>query len=419
MDNLSVQPNINKKSSNKLLIICLISFFTILGFSAGYFFNYWENDHQTVQNSVQKEIIDKATEKNVSADINFNLFWQVWDTVKKKYVNPSVDENKMFYGALTGIVASLQDPYSVFLNPELTKSFNDEINGTFEGIGAEIDIKDNKIVIVAPLPGTPAAQQDLRPGDIILAIDQIDTSNISLDNAIKLIRGPKGTSVKLLVQRGNEEPKEFNINRDVIKVDSVKWEIKEKNNIKVGYITITNFNEDTTNKFDEAINDILLQQPQGIILDLRNNPGGLLNQSIAVASRFIPEGVIVYEEYRDGTKHEYRSLENARLAGIKTVILINEGSASASEIVAGAMKDYQVATLVGKKTFGKGSVQDLEQFTDGSSLKLTVAHWLTPKGTSINEKGIDPDEEIDLTEDDIKQDNDPQLNRALDIIINK
>lgn len=418
MDDLSIQPTINKKSSNKLLIFCLVLFFTILGFSTGYFFNYWEISQQTTENSVQEKIVDKAAEKNFSADINFNLFWQVWDTVEKKYVNPSIDENKMFYGALTGIVASLQDPYSVFLDPELTKSFNDEINGTFEGIGAEIDIKDNNIVIVAPLPDTPAAQQDLRPGDIILAIDQIDTSNLSLDYAVKLIRGPKGTSVKLLIQRGSEEPKEYSINRDIIKVDSVKWETKEKNGKKVGYITITNFNEDTINKFDEAINNILLQQPQGIILDLRNNPGGLLNQSIAVASRFIPEGVIVYEQSRDGTKHEYRSLENARLAGIKTVVLINEGSASASEIVAGAMKDYQVAILIGKKTFGKGSVQDLEQFSDGSSLKLTVAHWLTPKGISINEKGINPDEEIEITEDDINQNRDPQLDRALEIIIN-
>lgn len=418
MDDLSIQPTINKKSSNKLLIFCLVLFFTILGFSTGYFFNYWEISQQTTENSVQDKIVDKAAEKNFSADINFNLFWQVWDTVEKKYVNPSIDENKMFYGALTGIVASLQDPYSVFLDPELTKSFNDEINGTFEGIGAEIDIKDNNIVIVAPLPDTPAAQQDLRSGDIILAIDQIDTSNLSLDYAVKLIRGPKGTSVKLLIQRGSEEPKEYSINRDIIKVDSVKWETKEKNGKKVGYITITNFNEDTINKFDEAINNILLQQPQGIILDLRNNPGGLLNQSIAVASRFIPEGVIVYEQSRDGTKHEYRSLENARLAGIKTVVLINEGSASASEIVAGAMKDYQVAILIGKKTFGKGSVQDLEQFSDGSSLKLTVAHWLTPKGISINEKGINPDEEIEITEDDINQNRDPQLDRALEIIIN-
>lgn len=406
----------NQPKKNKPLIVSIIFLLLSIGFAFGFFCGNWDNIHRSTQKLLKKEIINQSKKENVSSEIDFDLFWDVWDNVKTKYVAQPVDERKMFYGALAGIVASLQDPYSIYLDPELTNSFNEEINGTFEGIGAEIDLKDNQLMVVAPLPDTPADKSGLKPKDAILAIDGVDTANMSLDYAIKLIRGPKGSEVKLSIKRGEEEPKEITIVRDVIQINSVEWKIKEQDDNKIGYINITNFNNDTSTKFNEAINEILLQHPIGLIVDLRNNPGGLLEQSIEVASRFIPKGVIVYEEFNDGSRQEYKALGNPSLQGIKTIVLINEGSASASEIVAGALQDYGLATLIGEQTFGKGSVQDLVDFSDGSSLKLTVAHWLTPHGRSIQEKGIDPDEKIEQEETDDAPDK--QLERALEILSN-
>lgn len=406
----------NQKKSSRILITCVILLFFVLGFGSGYFLNSWSNLQQSTDIAIKKEIVNKSTDKDINEKIDFNLFWQVWDIIKKNALEQPVDETKMFYGALTGMTASLGDPYSIFLDPELTKSFNETIDGTFEGIGAEIGIKDNHIVIIAPLPGMPAANAGLKAGDSILAIDNLDTTNMSVDYAVKLLRGAKGTQVTLIIQHENEDAKEITITRDIIKVESVKWEMKEMNNKKVGYITIASFGEDTAAKFNEVANKVLLEQPAGIVIDLRNNPGGLLDSSIEIASNFINSGPIVYEQFQDGTKKEYSSLGGAQLEGIETVVLVNGGSASAAEILAGALQDDQIAKIIGEKTFGKGSVQDYQTFPDGSSLKLTVAKWLTPNGRSINETGINPDEVVALTEDDYNNNRDPQLDRALEII---
>jgi len=413
--NISTKPPKN----NRVLFFCSLALFLIIGFAGGYFLRTYEDYQLSPDASLKKDIFNKADNKQLPSSFNYLMFWQVWDTVLKKYVREPVDENKMFYGALAGVVASLQDPYSVFLDPELTKKFNDEIDGDFEGIGAQIDIKDDRIVVVAALPDTPAAKADLRSGDIILAIDQLDTVNISLDYAVDLIRGEKGTTVTLLIQRTGEEVQEIKIIRDTIQIDSVTWEMKEKNGQQIAYINITNFSADTATKFNEAINEILLKQPAGIVLDLRNNPGGLLDQSIEIASHFISSGVIVSEQFSNGSKNDYSASGNANLQGFKTVVLVDEGSASASEIVAGALQDYGVARLIGQKTFGKGSVQNLEQLPDGSSLKLTVALWYTPKGRSINETGIEPDEKVEMKEENYQQKQDPQLDRALEYLSNR
>jgi carboxyl-terminal processing protease len=403
------------KKNNKPLFISAALLMLSLGFAFGYFVGNWENIHSSAEKLVKKEIINQSEKEDISSDIDFNLFWEVWNNVKQKYVGQPVDERKMFYGALAGIVASLEDPYSIYLDPELSKTFNEEISGTFEGIGAEIDIKDDQLMVVAPLKNTPAERSGLKPQDAILAIDGVDTAGMNLDYAIKLIRGAKGSTVTLIIKRGEEDPQEIPIVRDVIQIDSVTWEIKEQDGQKIGYINITSFNDDTSSKFNQAVNEILLAQPAGLVLDLRNNPGGLLEQSIEISSRFISNGVVVYEEFSDGSKQEYKALGNPSLQGIKTVVLINGGSASASEIVAGALQDYGLATLIGEKTFGKGSVQDLVDFNDGSSLKITVAKWFTPEGRCIQEKGIDPDEVIEQDYDPNAEDK--QLQRALDFLI--
>lgn len=349
-------------------------------------------------------------------DVNFKLFWQVWRIIKDKYIDrQQVTDAQLFYGSLQGVLASLKDPYSVFLNPETSTKFNEELAGKFEGIGAEIGIKKERLTVIAPLPESPAAKAGLRPQDKILAIDGLDTTGIALDQAVSLIRGEKGTQVTLTIFReGNENNLEVKITRDTIIIKSVRWEMKGQ----IAHLTLTHFNEDTSNEFRDRVNEILLKSPKGIILDLRNNAGGYLETAIEIAGYWVKSGETVVKESfgqveldRDHASHGQEQLKNYPL-----VVLVNNGSASASEIVAGALQDYNFGKIVGEQTFGKGSVQELEKLSDGSSVKVTVARWLTPQGRSIDEKGIIPDIEVKLTEEDYKNDKDPQLDKALELL---
>ena len=354
---------------------------------------------------------------NASSDVDFNLFWDVWDTVKSKYVDSDqLKEKEMFYGALRGLVASTGDPYTVFMNPVISKDFADDLKGTFEGIGAEVGIKGNILTIIAPLTDMPAQKAGLRSGDKILAIDGEDTSNFTLDGAVNKIRGEEGTNVVLTIWReGFEETTDFTVIRDKIIVKSVKWAMNDDNMM---VIEISHFNSDTKDLFGRAVQDIIKENPKGIILDLRNDPGGYLDTAIEIASEWIENDIVVIEKFSEENKNEYLSRGRARLKDFKTVVLVNQGSASASEIVAGALKDHELATIVGMQTFGKGSVQELVNLKDGSSVKITVAKWLTPNGTSISEEGIKPDEEVDLTKEDYDADKDPQMDKAIEIITN-
>jgi len=355
----------------------------------------------------------------LSKDVNFKIFWKVWDIVKGKYIDrDKITETQLFYGALKGTVAALSDPYSVFLPPEDTKKFDEELAGKFEGIGAEIGIKNDRLTIIAPLPESPAEKANLKPLDEVMAIDDLDTTGISLDEAVKLIRGEKGTQVTLSIRRKSEDTLlKIIITREEIKVISVRFNMKDEN---VAYLQITNFNSDTTSVFSEKVNELLTKSPKGIILDLRNNPGGYLNGAVDIAGYWVENGQLVVKEDFNNPElnQEYLSQGRAQLKNIPTVVLVNQGSASASEIVAGALQDYKLATIVGMQTFGKGSVQELEKLSDGSSIKLTIARWLTPDGRLIDKDGINPDIEIDLTKDDYNANRDPQLEKALEIIKN-
>lgn len=342
---------------------------------------------------------------------DLSVFWDVWGLIDEQYLLKPLDRQSMVYGAIGGMVDSLGDPYSDFLTPEENKELTDEMQGIFGGIGAEIGWRDNSVAIIAPLKGSPAERAGLLAGDKIAEIDSKSTKDLNVDESVSLIRGEVGTQVKLTIVRGTQALT-FNITRETIQDKTVRWEMKGR----TAYIDITQFKQGTAKELDAEIGNILAQDPKNIILDLRNNPGGYLDVVVDVASRFVDEGqTVVVEDSGTGQK-TYKASGNKRLGGLPIVVLINEGSASASEILAGALKDYKLATLVGKTTFGKGLVQGITDLKDGSALKITVARWLTPNGTSINKNGIAPDVLVEYTEDDYKADRDPQLDKALEIL---
>jgi len=338
--------------------------------------------------------------KSRSSVADFNQFWDIWDLIKNKYVSQPVNEVNLFYGAMQGLVSGLNDPYSVYFPPQKAQEFARDLSGELEGIGAEVGTKDNYIIVIAPLPQSPAEKAGLKPGDKILAVDGKETLGMSVDDAIKLIRGPKGTQVKLTITHSDlAAAKEVTITRAKINVPTVAWEKKDNGII---YLRVSYFNQNTGSEFDKTVNEIVKQAPRGIILDLRSNPGGYLDTSVMVASEWVEKGDIVSERASDGKENKYPTTGAHRLAGIKTVVLVDEGTASGSEIVAGALQDYGVAKLVGTKTFGKGSVQDFQVLSDGSAIKLTVAKWFTPKGCGIDHDGITPDIVLDKMAEETK-----------------
>lgn len=352
-----------------------------------------------------------------SEEIDFSLFWQAYDKIKENFVSPEkINAEKIIYGAISGMVNSLDDPYTVFFAPEEFKRFEEEVKGEFEGVGMEIGIKKGQLQVISPLEGTPAQRAGLRAGDKILAIDGKLTADLTIDEAVNLIRGPKGTEVTLTIFRDEwEKAKEIKIVRDVIEIPSLKWELKED----IAYIKIYQFSEKLSDDFEKAAFEILKSPAKKIILDLRNNPGGYLDQSEKIAGWFLKKGeIVVIEDYGGKKQNEiHKAKGNEKFSNYPIVVLINEGSASASEILAGALRDNRGVILIGQKTFGKGSVQQLVNLKKGG-LKITVAKWLTPKGDLITDKGLEPDIKIEMTEKDYEENKDPQFEKALEIIKN-
>jgi len=411
-------PNISPKIKpmNKVVKYYLLAFLIILVFILGFVAGRQAGEEKiAINNAEAGTVLNKKDRPDfLNKDVDFDLFWQVWDIIENNYVYQPVPQTDLLYGAMVGSVAALGDPHSVFFDPKITQEFTDELQGDFEGIGAEIAIKKDRLTIVAPLPGSPAQKAGLRAGDKVYAIDGLDTTGISLDYAVSKIRGPQGTEVVLLISRdGIDETQEIKIVRDQIHINSVTWHMDPSG---VAVIELSYFNEDTSDAFDKAVMEVASKNPKAIILDMRNNPGGFLETAIDVASEWIEDGVIVYERDSKGNMKEHKAKGQARLKDFKTVVLINKGSASASEIVAGALKDHGMATLVGETTFGKGTVQSLFPLDDGSSIKLTIAEWLTPNENTIEGQGIDPDVEVELTEEDFNNDRDPQMDKALELL---
>jgi len=357
--------------------------------------------------------IDQTSPAYLAKDVDFALYWRVWNLLKERYLHRPVSDTQLFYGSLKGMVAAIGDDYTTFFDPETTSQFNSDLAGKFQGIGAEIGIRDEKLVVIAPLPETPASRAGLATGDQIVAIDGTNTTGMAVEQAVRLIRGKAGTAVKLTIMRKDfEKPKDFSLTRSEITIKSVHAELR---NDGVAVIAIYEYGNDTVLDFKRAILDLIPKEPKGLVIDMRGNPGGYLDGAIAVAGEWIPKDQIVVIE-QDSKRTEFRSEGPTRLAGIPTVILVNGGTASAAEIVSGALQDYKIAKLVGTKTFGKGSVQDFHQFEDGSALKYTIAEWLTPLGRSINKNGIVPDEVVEVKEEDVKAGRDPQMERALEML---
>lgn len=415
MDNYE---NNSKKNKNWPAIVIT----AVLFFIAGVYFGVGS---QPAVSRVEG-IVNKRTPTNIEAD--FSTFWKVWNIIDEKYIPPNLEQEAVIsgqervWGAIKGMVRSLDDPASIFLEPTELKFFEGEINGNFEGIGMEIGISDGILTVIAPLKNTPAYRAGVKSGDKIIQIDGEDTFDMGIDEAIELIRGEKGTQVTLVLFReDNSEPLELKITRDVIDIPTVDTEWIGD----IFVIRLYSFSSVSHDLFREVLREFILTKDKNkfpkIILDLRGNPGGFLESSVDIGSWFLPAGkVIVREDFGDKAEENIYRSKGYNIFGkdLKMVVLIDGGSASASEILAGALREHEVATLIGSQSYGKGSVQELIKISSDSSLKITVARWITPLGKSISLEGLKPDIEILPDPEDLVNGKDLVMERAIEILTN-
>lgn len=364
------------------------------------------------------------------SDVDASILWDVWRRLENKYVDRGkIDRQKLIYGAAEGIVRALGDPYSVFLPPDEAKQFEQDVRGAFEGIGAEIGIRKDVLTVIAPLEGSPAQKAGLVASDKILEINDESTLDMTVEAAVSRIRGPQGTEVRLTIARDvSEGTKIIMIRREIIKIPVLAVETRSAGTAtpgsvfpttkdKITIIKLFHFTETLPGEFRRAARQVNTTKVKGIVLDLRNNPGGFLEVSADVSGWFLERGAVVaVEDFGDGRTEEYRTAGPAIFKDTPVVVLMNKGSASAAEIMAGALRDQRGVKLVGEQSFGKGSVQDLETLKNGASIKITVAKWVTPKGTVLEKAGLDPDIKVERTQEDITAGRDPQLDKALELL---
>jgi len=403
---------LNLRSARLIIIVFLLV--VVSGWTG-----FWLGTHQFQINFGQKPSIKIDRKIPVDKqDIDFSLFWDVWDRLERNYLNKEdINPAQMVFGAIQGMVASLDDPYTVFLKPPENKEVKEDLNGAFEGVGIQLGYKDDQLAVIAPLKGTPADKAGVKAGDLILKIEEEATVGLSLDEAVERIRGPKGSKVKLTLLHSDEKDSyEVEIVRDTIIVLSVEVDFLSSNNQTIAHLKLMKFGDRTADEWEKAVNQILDHQPQadGVILDLRNNPGGYLTGSVFIASEFLSSGIIVQQEQANGFKETYSVDRQGQLLSQPLVILINEGSASASEIVAGSLRDYQRAEIVGTKSFGKGTIQEAEDLPGGAGLHITTARWLLPSGESVDEIGLKPDIEI---KDNPETETDEELDKAVETLL--
>ena len=351
-----------------------------------------------------------SSQKNLPSNLNYADVERVYDELRAKY-DGNLDINKLMDGLKEGLVAASGDPYTEYMAPDKAKEFSGQLNGTFEGIGAYLGKNEQgNVIVISPVDGFPAKKAGLQPRDVIVEIDGKDATAYSVDQAVDKIRGPKGTNVKLRIIRNSKEDLSFDIKREEINIPSVESKVINGN---IGYMKIIRFGDDTSELAQQAAEKFKADGVKKVILDLRGNPGGYLESAVDVSSLWMKDKTVLTER-RDGvTIKSYKTRGDAPLLGIPTIVLIDEGSASASEITAGALRDNNAAVLVGVKSFGKGSVQQPQNLDNGGILKVTVARWYTPAGKNIDKQGIEPDKKVEISVDDIKAGRDPQLDAAV------
>lgn len=402
----------NKKflSTTSYIIISLIIISGVLGI--GVYLGY---SHRPEIDKVVS-IINKTPQAETSAD--FSSFWKAWNVLNEKSIySKDIKDQDRVWGAISGLASSMGDPYTVFFPPKENKSFNEEIIGSFEGIGAEIGVKDGILTVIAPLKDTPAWKSGIKQGDKIIKINKTSTLDMNIDTAIELIRGPEGTNVVLTVlSLGEKETREITVTREKIGIPTIDTELRDDG---IFVIRLYSFSEKSDLLFKEAIIQFINSGSNKLILDLRGNPGGYLESAVNIGSLFIDEGkTILSEDFGDGRVNKVYRSHGPRLFNdsLSFVVLIDGGSASASEILAGALKEHGIAKLVGEKTYGKGSVQELVKITNDTSLKITVAKWLTPNGISISKQGLEPDIKVTLSVKDFESKKDTQMDKAVEIL---
>ena len=408
-----------KEFLNKYKIVFIFVLFIALAFIAGIASGQYFNNGNTFDFS--KLNIINNTQASTSEPIDMAPFWKVWALLDEKYVATkniyaTTTAQDRIWGAIEGMTGSLGDPYTIFMPPADAEEFETNISGNFEGVGMEIGIKDKALTVISPLKGSPAEAAGIKTGDKIITIDGKPAVDLTTDKAVKLIRGPKGTVVKITVLRnGDSKPLNFEITRAVIDIPTVDTEIKGD----VFVISLYNFYAQSRTQFKGALKEFVVSKKSRLVLDLRGNPGGYLDAAVDMASWFLPKDkVIVREELGDDKEEKvYRSKGYATFSDkFKMIVLVDGGSASASEILAGALQEHGIAKLVGTKTYGKGSVQELLPVTNNTSLKVTIAKWLTPNGKSISEGGLTPDVEVKISDADAKAEKDTQMEKALELL---
>jgi len=346
----------------------------------------------------------------------FKPFWEAWNLVHENYVDQPVDDVALMRGAIKGMMEALGDEHSSFMDPESFQQANAELSGEYEGIGAFVDTTTEYLTITSPMPDSPAERAGLQAGDQVIAIDGEDMTGVNAELARRKVLGPAGSTVHLTISReGKADALEFDVVREKIVMKSASGKMLENG---IAYVQVTTFGDKTTPELLAALKDILAQNPGGLILDLRNNGGGYLSTSVDVTSQFLSDGVVLYEQYGDGARTTYEVERGGLATDIPMVVLINEGTASASEIVAGALQDYGRATLVGVTSYGKGSVQNwIPLSEDQGAVRITIAKWLTPDERTIHQVGLTPDVVVEMTEDDYKANRDPQLDKAVEVLM--
>lgn len=356
------------------------------------------------------QLFRKSVQKDLPADLDYSSVEEVYDTLRQDF-DGKLENKKLIDGLKAGLARSSGDPYTEYFTAEEAKEFDGQLNGTFVGIGAELNKDaDGNIVVVSPIAGFPAEKAGLKPKDIIVEIDGKSTNDMNTNDAVKLIRGDENTKVMLKVVRDKSKELDIEITRTKITIPSVTSKILDGN---IGYLRIARYAEDTVDLATKAALDFKAKNVKSVILDVRSNGGGYLEASVKISSLWLPQNTSILQEKRDTLiVKNYKAIGNPVLLGLPTVVLINEGSASASEITAGALHDNKAATLIGMKSYGKGSVQQIEKFSDGSALKVTIARWFTPNGINIDKEGIKPNREVKISDEEVKAGKDTQLEAA-------